>query len=177
MFFSHHINVKSEAASNIVPVDFVNNNIVYVESHRFAGLFKQYLYFSPFEYSYYPDEMVTYTPHNSDSTITYAKAGGVNKFHTDYVIVAKIPGPNKNNIMLAFSFFSTGTARVIKDMTQQTSLNRMKEAIVKDIGYVPNYFEILIKVTGFKRIGYNSKIILVRELTSEMNIWGPYPAK
>lgn len=175
VFYSHHINFTLQSASHLQSQDLLNYNIIYIGSFWFSGLLQQYFTKSPFKYQYRPSAKLIYSPEISDSTITFSKIGVVNYFHTDYTIIAKLPGPDGNYILLVSSFFSTGATQAIKDLSTQSTLTNIENQMLEKLGHIPMYFEIILEVTGLDRIGFSSKVVLVSELSSEMNIWSPQP--
>jgi hypothetical protein len=175
IFYSHHKKFYLRPASQLQPQDLLEYNIVYIGNFRFAGLLQKYFKTSTLKYQYDPTAKLFYSPESSDSTITYSKIGVVNDFHTDYALIAKLPGPNGNSFLLIASFFSTGSTQAIKSLSTRADLAHIENKMKNELGHIPPYFEILLEVTGLDRVGFSSKIVFINELKSEMNIWSPRP--
>jgi len=83
----------------------------------------------------------------------------------DYVILTKLLGPNSNNILFIISFHQLGRLKVIKMLTDPVQMKKFEDQIRTLAPSMPEHFEMLIEVKGYK------------ETAMEMNILHLYPAE
>lgn len=89
------------------------------------------------------------------------------KLDTDYVIVSKVPGPRNNSILFICSFSSMGRLKLVETLTSAEMLDDLQKNILKERKELPQYFEMLVKVSGFLDIGLETDIIHFFELPSD----------
>ena len=122
---------------------FNKNNIIYV------GVFKNMKSLSflndKLHISYNPDER-TLNCKLSDKTFTFHPKSDGTHF-TDYVFVAKLPGPHNNVIYLFNSIYDIGCIEAVKYFTLLDSVKSFEKQTFKDV----SYFSALYKVEGIKR--------------------------
>jgi len=83
----------------------------------------------------------------------------------DYVILTKLLGPNSNNMLFIISFHQIGRLKVINMLADPVQIKKFEDQIRTLLPSMPNYFEMLIEVKGYK------------ETAMEMNILHLYPAE
>ena len=97
------------------------------------------------------------------------------KLETDYVIVSKIPGPKNNIILFICSFSSMGRLKLVETLTSDQMLAKLEQNILQDRNKVPEFFEMLVKVSGFLDKGLETKIMHFFELSSDFVLMKEQP--
>ncbi|MCF8262441.1 MAG: hypothetical protein K9J12_16820 [Melioribacteraceae bacterium] len=152
-------------ASELSWEDIQKNNIVFVGSVKTLGILDYYFNFLRFKYSIFPHN-IYYTPNLKDtSEVILLDANHQGKFHDDYTVVAKGPGHHNNTIMLITSFSSFGKTEPIKKLVSRTFQNDLIESELID-KEMPKYFEMLIKVNGIERSGFNLEVMHFHNIDS-----------
>jgi len=90
-----------------------------------------------------------------------------NKLDTDYVLVSKVPGPRNNTILFICSFSSMGRLKLVETLTSTKMLNDLQQNILKEKKEIPQYFEMLVKVSGYLDIGLETTIMHFFELPAD----------
>ncbi len=98
---------------------------------------------------------------NSDSIVTvynfeYDKDSNYVK---DYVILSKLPGPNTSHILFIISFHQIGRLRVIDMLADSEKMETFKDQIRIHSPELPQYFEALVEVNGYKETAMNTRIL------------------
>lgn len=146
--------------------DLHDYNIIFVGMQKTAGIFNSYLDGSTFEFDVeQPNE---YLHQIADTTLSYSPKGSAEERHKDYGLIAKYPGPNDNTIFMFSGLWDSATSESLRNFTTPSKLAKMEEYIRAQLGYVPPYFEIFIEVNGIDRIGFEAKILHVREINGSM---------
>jgi hypothetical protein len=159
--------LKIKLASDLVWQDVQKNNIIYIGSEKSLRIMSSFLEQLRFKINLFPHK-IFYTPNYKDTveTITlesYYRYG----FHDDFPIVAKFPTTDKNIVMLMVSFSSFGRVEAIKELTTPAfpKILQNKHFIQNE---VPYYFEILFKVHGIERSGFDTEVLHFHEITSKV---------
>jgi hypothetical protein len=85
----------------------------------------------------------------------------------DLALILKLPGPKKNAILVVASFGSLGAPEAVKQLTDPAKLTLLKELLRKKCGRVPEYFELLLRVSGIDKVAFDSEILVMQELERE----------
>ena len=157
-------------ASNVTAPDLLENDMVFVGSFHTLGTLDQTLRNSNFRYTVYPNSL-TWFDNENDTLYTYVDKSDPVYYHVDYGIVRKIPGPGKNTIFIFTSFHETGTIGIIQYFTDPDSLKELEKYIHEELGYVPEYFEMLFKATGYNRTTYKTEFEHVFAIDENGELW------
>jgi hypothetical protein len=158
--------LKIKLGSDLLWQDIQENNIIFVGSVKTLRQMSYILKQLRFKPSLFPHK-IYYTPAHTDTIETislesYYRHG----FHNDFSIVAKVPNSNNNLIMLIVSFSSFGKIETVKKLTSasfQTELSKSKF----NLSNIPPFFEILFKVYGVEKSGFNTEILHFHEIIPE----------
>ena len=161
---------KLNYSSNVTASEIKNEDIIFVGSFHTLAAFDQTFRKSKFNYQVYPN-ILTYHDDFKDTTITNVVDLNPIFYHTDLGVVRKIPGPNKNIVFIFTSFHETGTIGIIKYFMDPQSLKLLENKFIDKLGYVPEYFEILFRASGYDRTVYATDIIYLHEISPEENFW------
>ena len=158
---------KIKLASDLVWQDVQKNNIIFVGNEKTLRFMRFFLDKLRFKVQLFPHN-IYYTPNHKDTTETYSLESYYRYgFHDDFPIVAKFQTTDKNIIMLIISFSSFGRIEALKELTSSTINEKLKEKdfINKEM---PRFFEILFKVHGVERTGFNTEILHFDEIKSKI---------
>lgn len=161
---------KLDFASNVRAGDIKQNDIIFIGSFHTLFAFDQTFRNSKYSFEIYPNR-ISYLDKQTDSLVTYSAEADPIYYHTDFGVIRKIPGPQKNNVLMFCSFHETGTIGIVKYVTQPDSLRSLESALIRETGHVPDYFEILFKATGYDRTTYTTTLLDIREINPAMRFW------
>ncbi len=165
-----NITFELEYASNINAADFREKDMIFIGSFHTLGAFTQTFRNSNFSYDVYPNQL-SYFDAEKDSTIIKYENDDPVYNHVDYGIARKIPGPNNTMLMMFTSFHETGTHGVVKYFTEPETLAALDSILQKKYGYVPTYFEILFRASGYNRTVYTTEIEKIFEVDAGAEFW------
>jgi hypothetical protein len=87
-----------------------------------------------------------------------------NNMMTDYAYVGKIKGPGNHTVMFITSGDDVGLSSAVKTVTSPDFKNYLNQQF-PDISFEsPFYFEMIMKVEGLRRTGFNYKIIYFKDI-------------
>ncbi len=93
-------------------------------------------------------------------------------YHQDYTLVAKIPGPNKNTIIIFAATGDLGHISSVKYFTDKDMLSEFEtEFLDKNSG--TKYFEALMEVKGFERTEMTTRLLHFRKVDEDYSITKP----
>ena len=81
-----------------------------------------------------------------------------------YVLLAKLPGPNKNSILLLVGNFEMTRTYLLRQLSTKDYLKDLYARMNDSLGHVPDYFEVMFKIKGFPRTGIREEIIYIGEI-------------
>lgn len=156
--------------SRFNPKDLQDYDIMVVGMIKTLGLFRSYFANSAFSYDMADDALVVKTAPDGESTV-YKPSGDPDAYHTDYAVMAKFPGPNNNTVYLFGGIWDTGATQSLKCFTDPRLLESLKAEMVKTLGEVPEYYEVLLEVNGVDRMELTPKILQVQTISNPSAIW------
>ena len=155
-------------SSEIAWQDITQNNIVYIGDirslHKLQVLF-DHLHVkvqAPFTLSWINDNGDTLGVYDFERTEEYRET---------YAAIVKIPGPNNNSILLFIGNDYPARIFTIDQFTTAAFLDDFYKAFEAQHKRKPDFFELILKVRGFKRTGYNSEILFMRPIDQESFSW------
>ena len=163
MLFSVNETPILRKSSDVSPQILNEYNIIFLGSIKTLYALRHTLSKSHFKYSIAPHR-VTYQE-NSDAEPrifeTTLHSHGPNE---DLVLAIKLPGPVNNSIFIICSYHSLGAPEIANYLLSQERREELENKFINDFGKVPEYFEILFRVTGIDRTAYNTEILIYNEL-------------
>jgi hypothetical protein len=144
----------------------LNNDIIYVGPLTGLGpLFGYYQSRSRYRY------------HAADSTLmdidahkAFSPQGVLSAERVDYALAAKFLGPNGNHIMvLTAGVRNAGVLEVVRTVTSSEGLSRLETRLRATPGALPDSFEALLSVAGFRQTDLSAEVIDVNPLTVGLN--------
>ena len=155
-----------KAASSVTASDIKENDIIFLGSFHTLAILKETFRNSNFNYKVYPNEIILKDTTQKNRTM-YPDDIDPRMYHTDYGFFRKIPGPGKNVIYLFTSFHETGMIGIIKYFVQKETLNEIENRCQEKFGYIPEYFEILFKSSGYNHTVYTTEIEQIYEINMQ----------
>ncbi len=149
-------------SSDMAAQDMHDYNIIFVGMQKTAGIFNTY--FDKSEFVYNSDQPNRYLLPKGVDTLTFRPQGDPDEQHTDYGLIAKYPGPNDNTILLFGGLWDTAASESLRNFVRKSKMTKIEEYMEAELGYLPTYFEILIKVSGVNRIGFETEVLYLNEL-------------
>ncbi|MFC1481166.1 hypothetical protein ACFL6E_02850 [Candidatus Neomarinimicrobiota bacterium] len=121
---------------------------------------------SHFKYEIIPHR-ITYTPSDNGQQQNFETSEHSPGPNEDLVLVLKLPGPANNTNLLIASYSSMGVPEIAKYLTDDISLAKLENHFQKELGHVPEYFEILFRVQGIDKTAYKSEILICGEIQGD----------
>jgi hypothetical protein len=139
----------------------LTNDIIYVGPLTGLGpLFGYYQSLSRYRYSQ-PDSTLT----DIDTHKAFSPEGALGAERLDYALAAKFVGPNGNFIMVfTAGVRNAGLLQVVRTMTSPDGLSRLETRLRAKPGSLPDSFEALLGVAGFRQTDLSADIVEVNRL-------------
>lgn len=151
-------------SSSMGAQDLHDYNIIFVGMQKTAGIFNTFFDKSTFLYDV--DQPNQYRLPMGIDTSFFRPLGDPEEQHTDYGLIAKYPGPNDNTIFLFGGLWDTAASESLRNFVMSSKMARIEEYMEAELGYLPQYFEMLIEVNGVNRIGFETEILYLNELST-----------
>jgi len=161
-----NVSVDLRLASNLQWRDFQNNNIIFIGALKTLRIMKTYLSNLNFDYQVYPNTLFYNDPQNGNTYNYHGPKNEESGFVKDYAVVAKLPGPNKNTIMVFSSTHDIGHMSVVESFTNPEYLQQFEEDYLigeKDVVY----FESIFEVQGFERTGFFPMLLHFNDIDAD----------
>lgn len=154
-------NIRLKTSNNINLDDIKNNNTIAITSLKSIGLFGNFL-----------DQTSIRIPNKNglsllllsqNDTIRYSAIKSYDNFYTDYAFLIKIPTPNGKSLMIISDSHSIGN----KGLMELATSDNLEENIYSqypEVKNFPNYFELLVKVTGYQEQNLTTEILHFKTL-------------
>lgn len=145
--------------------DLLDYNIVFVGMQKTAGIFNSY--FDKSDCAYHVSNPERYLLSYEGKEQSFQPKGDPDNEHYDYGFIAKYPGPNENTIFMFAGLWDSAASETLRNFTTESKIAEMERYMKNELGYMPQYFEMLIEVNGIDRIGFETKVIYLREVSGE----------
>jgi hypothetical protein len=159
-----------KAASLVTASDIINNNIIFLGSFHTLAIFKDTFRNSNFDFHVYPN-VITLKDSINGPIHMHPDDSYPKLYHTDYGLFRKLPGPNKNVIYIFTSFHETGIMGIMQYFIQSDGLKEIEKKCKDKFGYLPTYFEILFKSSGYNRTVYSTEIEQIYLINRQKLLW------
>ena len=154
------------------PKELKENNIIFIGSYQslIPGPLKDVSQKSSFSFDR-ENETIIAKAQDEEQARVYNPTNSFRQIHKDYCIVKKLPGPNKNTILIISSFSATGTSGTAKYLTNAKSLSELEGLFINQYDYFPQYFEIIFEVSGYERSHFDTNVKEYRKIDPEIDLW------
>ncbi len=167
LLHNHEIHIMLRQSRFINPEEIHQNNIIFLGNIKTHGVFKHFMDQTSFQFGINPP-FVTYMTDQGDTIAVYPDMTPA-AFHEDYGMVAKVPGPSDNYILIFTDFDASANSGAARFFTSKKSLNQLIELFEKKYGSMPQYFEVLFRTKGLNRTEINTEIVHYKKL--ELNLF------
>jgi len=159
IFYSLNENYAIRTISRFNPKQLQDHDILVVGMHKTLGLFKDFYVNSSFKYDTLQDAFIF---GQGEEPIVYKPSGDPDSYHTDYGLMAKVPGPNDNNIFIFSGIWDTGATQSLKNFTDTRLRSEIEAKMKSELGTIPEYYEVFFEVNGIDRMELSSKIVHIK---------------
>lgn len=176
IFYGHQKNVILKIASEVTWNDFQNYHIIFVGSFKTLGIMESLFPNLKIHFELFPlpnKIIVSDTLNNISGTYNIVQSKIPPLFQREYSYIAKIPGPNKNTILLLCGFNYIGVENAVKLVTDPGSLSKCKNNLIKTFNILPTHFEMLYQVEGFARTSMYTNFLHSFIITEDYKITKP----
>ena len=92
-----------------------------------------------------------------------------NNFVRDYVILSMAPGPINNVIFFIISFHHIGRLEIIRILTDKQLYKEIEKKFIANFsdGTMPEYFEVVLEISGYDDTALFSNVKYFNKLPSE----------
>jgi len=163
VLYSGHQKFIFRKSLDISPQILDEYNFIFIGSIKTLYTFKHTMIKSHFNFGISP-HVVTYTYPDSNKTISFSTSLHSQGLNEDLVLVLKLPGPAGNTILIIASYHSLGAPEIAYYLTSPSKRSELENLFRKKYGHIPDYFEILFRVTGIDKIAYTSEILICNEI-------------
>lgn len=150
-------------SSSLIPQILEEYNIIYVGSIKTLYILKHTLQKSNFRFEISPHQIKYLNPDSSTAQVfeTSLHSSGPNE---DLVLALKLPGPVDNSILLICSYHSLGAPEIANYLVNRETRVAVENKFREKFDRMPDYFEILFRVTGIDKTAYNTEILIFNEI-------------
>lgn len=156
MFGSLGKDYSIRTMSRFNPKELQDQDLLVVGMLKTIGLFQNYFQGSRLAYDAEVDGIRVSEVGEAN---VYTPFGDPNGYHTDYAIIAKLPGPNSNAVYVFGGIWDTGATESLKIFTDRNLAASLEKEMGEKLGRVPKYYEVLIEVSGLDRMELKSKVV------------------
>ena len=159
LFYSVHQQPILRKASALSPQMLGEYNMIFVGSIKTLYILKHTLAKSRFRFEISPHK-ITYHPPGTDSVQVFETSTHSTGPNDDLVLAVKLPGPAHNSIFIIASYHSLGAPEIARYLTVPSMRFELENMFRKKFGQVPEYFEVLFRVTGIDKTAYTTEVLV-----------------
>ncbi|UCF62731.1 MAG: hypothetical protein JSW33_09065, partial [bacterium] len=166
LFYSNNQKPILRKSSALSPQILDEYNIIFIGSIKTLYILKYTLSKSNFDFEISP-HIVRYTRPESNITEefnTNLHSAGPNE---DLILALKLPGPANNSIFIIASYHSLGAPEIANYLTNPGTVFELENKFTEKYGNVPQYFELLFRVTGIDKTAYNTELLIYNKISKE----------
>jgi len=152
--------IKHEWSTKLTWDDLTNNNIIYIGNVRSLHILR--MFFQPNNHMgsfivRQVDDLIQIDS-NSDTVEVY-KTFITEDYSESYALISKYPGPQGNSILFFLGTEYPARVLIFDKYSQPEFLKQIDRHFQRKHGIEPRFFEILFKITGYERYGFDYEII------------------
>jgi hypothetical protein len=152
-------------SSDVSPQMLDEYNIIFLGSIKTLYKLKHTLLKSHFQYEIAPHKVI-YSPPDSNSVRIFKTSLHSPGPNEDLVLALKLPGPIGNSIFIIASFHSLGVPEITYYLTTPSRRIKLDQLFKERYDKIPQYFEILFRVTGIDKTAYSTEILVCNKIAS-----------
>lgn len=159
--YSPHMEIDYQKRKELIKTDSLNAIVNDMQNSQFPFLLSSYLEsnLQKIELSYA----------DMDTTLSLVESEDTN-YIKDYVVVSKLPGPNNNALLFVISMHQIGRMEVVKMLTQMESYQVVKDQIKQKVDILPQFFELIFQVEGYKETAMKVELLHVYPIKNEFEV-------
>ncbi|MBN1302094.1 MAG: hypothetical protein JW995_12845 [Melioribacteraceae bacterium] len=162
--------ISIKLSSQITWDDLATNDIIFIGSFKTLRLFSDLIKDINSSYRIHPNT-IFYKDESADSIYEYhAPKDTETGFVKDYALVAKIPGPNKNTIMIFAGTHDIGQSATVNSFISSDYLGQFEEDYSSEPEEYGFYFEAILEVKGFERTGFYPNLVHFNRIPDDFKI-------
>ncbi len=169
-FSTNDIEFSIKLCSAIEWGDLSQNNMMYIGDFKSLRIFQHFFQNMTIKYRSLPDKIFI-TGSRSDTLKAFTKIDttvgymhGYYVYREDYGIVAKLPSSNAKSILLFTGFSYISQVEMVKYFSHPESLGQLEQKFLQKFDKIPQYYEILFKVEGYRRTSLDISIVHLAEI-------------
>lgn len=166
LFFSVNKEPILRKSSSLSPQMLDEYNMIFLGSIKTLYILKHALRRSNLDFKISP-HIVTYTPPDSGEQQQFQTSLHSSGPNDDLVLAVKLPGPVHNSIFIIASYHSLGAPAIAEYLADAETRTYIEKAFVKKLGEMPQYFELLFRVTGIDKTAYNTEILVLNKISKD----------
>jgi len=163
ILYSVHETPILRKSSDISPQMLDEYNIIFLGSIKTLYKMKHTLLKSHFDFEVSPHR-IFYTPSDTSKTQMFETSLHSSGPNEDLILVLKLPGPDNNSIFIIASYHSLGAPEIANYLILPATRDELEKKFKAKFNKMPQYFEILFRVTGIDKTAYNTEILIYNEI-------------
>ena len=154
-------------SSTISPQMLNEYNIIFVGSIKTLYTLRHIIQTkSHFRYEISPHK-IEYLPPDTTAAQLFKTSLHSTGPNEDLVLALKLPGPANNAIFIIASYHSLGAPEIAAYLSNPATRSDLEEKFIEKFDRVPQYFELLFRVTGIDKTAYNTELLIYNALPAE----------
>ena len=144
-----------------IDINFIKNrNFVYIGEFKNLRALSDLISILPINYETLPwwHGRISFNSGDSVVTLQTSHDWGISRYVVDLAIVAKLPGQNYENYIIIAGFGYNSQVKAVEILSNNSLLKEFEQQIIKVNDQIPEYFAIVLEVTGFDRASTNAEI-------------------
>jgi hypothetical protein len=150
-------------SSSLSPQILDEYNIIFLGSIKTLYTLKHTLSKSRFRFEIEPHKII-YSPPDTLAEGIFETSRHSTGPNDDLVIALKLPGPANNSIFIIASFHSLGAPEVANYLSNTATRKELEKKFQEKFNRVPQFFELLFRVTGIDKTAYNTELLVYNEI-------------
>ena len=161
-----------------IDIDYIKKkNIIYVGEFKNLRALSDLISILPVHYETLPWWHGTISFNSGDSIVTLQTSHdwGISRYVVDLALVSKLPGQNDETYLIITGFGYNSQVKAVEMLSDPASLETLEEQIETLHGTIPEYFTMVLEVTGFDRASTNAEIKFFHEVKEDYYQRYQYP--
>ncbi len=161
-FFSKSdIEIRLQTLSETPIEEVKRNNQIFIGNINSFGFFTKFL--EPSSISLRTNPRVIVVDKGTDSLVLRVPEK-VNGYYIDYAFLVKVPGLNHTILSMMGDFHASGIKGLSHFITDTQSISGFETKVNRDYGHFPEFFEMVVKVTSYNYIDFETEVLYFKPL-------------
>ena len=161
VFSKAETEVRLQALSSLNSEEIKRNNEIFIANINSFGFVTRFLEQSSIRLTTNPRQIII---QKDSGNVVLSVPEYIQGYYTDYAFLVKLPGPEENYLSLMGDFHASGVKGLSNYITNETTLNELREKVKKEFGRFPHYFEMVVKVTSYNYADFKTELIYFNPL-------------